>query len=64
MVPTVSAYVAVWSVLAPSAVMVIGKLPVGVDDVVAMVSVDVPPDWMVAGLNVAVAPAAGPRRTA
>src|SRR3569833_2590376 len=59
-VPTVSENEAVWSVLAPSAVMVIGKLPVRMDDVVAMVSVEEPPDWTVAGLNVAVAPAVRP----
>src|SRR3954469_15497719 len=59
-VPTVSENEAVWSVLAPSAVTVIGKLPVGVDAEVAMVSVEEPPDWTVAGLNVAVAPAGRP----
>ena len=63
-VPTVSVYCAVWSVVAPSAVIVTGKLPVGVDDVVAMVSVEDPPDSMVAGLNVAVAPAGDRTRTA
>src|SRR3954466_15363973 len=59
-VPTVSENEAVWSVLAPSAVTVIGKLPVGVDAEVAMVSVEEPPDCTVAGLNDAVAPAGRP----
>ena len=58
--PTPSENVAVWSTFAPSAVTVIGKVPVGVDADVAMVSVELPPDEMVAGLNDAVAPAGRP----
>src|SRR5689334_9074131 len=59
-VPTPSENDAVWSTLAPSAVTVIGNVPVGVDEEVEMVSVEEPPDWMVAGLNDAVAPAGRP----
>ena len=58
--PTVSANCAVWSVLAPSAVTVIWLVPFGVDADVAMVSVEEPPEEIVAGLNVAVAPAGRP----
>src|SRR3954451_11415829 len=58
--PTPSENDAVWSAFAPSAVTVTGKVPVGVLDDVVMVSVEEPPEEIVAGLNAAVAPAGRP----
>ena len=41
-------------------VTVIGKVPRGVDEIVAMVRLDVPPGSTAVGVNVAVAPAGRP----